>query len=103
MPQAAIVDSASQTDRVNLAFLESEIDIGFTFLRLTVESRQAGTAHGLLLITKAISAYKSVLNALRQESLHSVSAEIQSDLFSLQVRNGKLREAIRSLLDHAAI
>jgi hypothetical protein len=97
-PHAPDLDGRSQADKVCLAFLESEIDIGFTFLRLALETPQAGTAHGVLLITKAICAYKSVLNSLRQESLDNVSVEFQSDLRRLQVRNGKLLEAIRTLL-----
>ncbi len=85
VPQAAVIGCCSRTDKVLLAVLESEIDIGFTFSRLALETRGSGTARGILLITKAISAYESALESLRQESIHTVSAEFQDGLSRLQV------------------
>lgn len=55
---------SEQTERVSIDFLRSDIDLGFTFLRLAEYYNGAGSvANAAGLIAKATLAYKTVINA----------------------------------------
>ena len=83
-----------QTDLVCIAFLETDIDLAFTFLRLAAaEIRGGKAAHASQLMEKAILAHKTVI-----KEVDNLSVELAEEKCELHEHTQRLWEAIVSSL-----
>lgn len=83
-------DLREQTERVCIDFLRSDLDLGFTFLRLAETYTRIGArAHATEAIVKAILAHKAVLMHMER-----LSMGFEQEKQELQEGVGKLLEAI---------